>query len=333
MTTNSDSSPKLSIPRLYRLLQLEIADLPELLRLKFKTSTGRNVIKIQKCARAKYIIKTYNDTDESTYEYGVLSNIALSKPITFRVPRVFKLLKTQSRSTLIMEYVAGHRLDNYILDFLLRGNSDAFKIFYWLGKAVRELHNLDIGGLRNSFFPLSRFELKDEIVKLSKKLVALKIIDDNILGVISGILKKVDIADEIFFNVNLHGEFYFTHILVQDNTVILLDFHNAQRGPSYFDLAMLSTSLYVSLVFPSKTLKRFTPLIEAFLRGYYGKDLNAEIIKSIKLAELYVILREILAYARALYVEDSLVTRFLTILKIKRLKAAIKEAILPKLIA
>jgi Ser/Thr protein kinase RdoA (MazF antagonist) len=231
-----------------------------------------------------------------------------------------------------MEYVAGRRLDNYILDFLLYNNLDAVRIFYWLGKAVRELHNLDIGGLRNSFFPLSRFELKDEIVKLSKKLVALKIIDDNILGAISGILKKVDIADEIFFNVNLHGEFYFTHILVQDNRIILLDFHNAQRGPSYFDLAMLSTSLYVSLAFPSKTLKRFTPLIEAFLRGYYGKDLNAEIIKSIKLAELYVVLREILVYARALYNEDSLITRFLTILKIRRLKAAIKKVILPSLI-
>ena len=114
---------------------------------------------------------------------------------------------------------------------------------------------------------------------------------------------------------------------------MLFDLHNAQRGASYFDLAMLSISLYVSLTFPPQALKRFTPLIEALLKGYYGKDLNAEIIKSMKLAELYIALREILVYARTLHAKVSLITSFLTMLKIKRLKVAIKEVILPKLIS
>ena len=114
---------------------------------------------------------------------------------------------------------------------------------------------------------------------------------------------------------------------------MLFDFHNAQRGASYFDLAMLSISLYVSLTFPPQALKQFTPLIEALLKGYYGKDLNAEIIKSMKLAELYVALREILGCARTLHAKVSLITSFLTMLKIKRLKVAIKEVILPKLIS
>jgi len=36
-------------------------------------------------------------------------------------------------------------------------------------------------------------------------------------------------------------------------------------------LAVLSTSLYISLAFLFRTPKQFTPLIEAFLTGYYGK--------------------------------------------------------------
>jgi len=77
--------------------------------------------------------------------------------------------------------------------------------------------------------------------------------------------------------------------------------------------------------------KHFTTLIEAFLTGYNGKTLNAKIIKSMKLAELYIALREILTYTRALYTENSPATRLINALKIRRLKVAIKEAILSKL--
>jgi hypothetical protein len=121
--------------------------------------------------------------------------------------------------------------------------------------------------------------------------------------------------------------------MLQNGKFILFDFHNAQRGPSYFDLAMLSISLYVSLTFTFCTLKRFTPLIEAFLTGYYEKDLNTETIKSIKLTELYMALREILTHARALCAENSPVTRLIIVFKIRRLKEAIKEVILPRITA
>ena len=310
------------------MLQLEIANFPELLRLKFKTSTGRSIIKIH-----EYIVKTYNDADECAYECSMLSSIALSKPITFRVPKVFKLLKIQGRSALIMEYIAGHRLDKYILDFLLCGNSNAVKIFYRLGKAVKELHNLDLEGLRGSSLPSSCPKLKDEIIELSKRLVTWRLIDHKLLNTILNSLEKVVLTDEIFLPTSLHGELYFTHIVLQDDKFILLDFHNAQRGPSYFDLAMLSISLYVSLTFTFCTLKRFTPLIEAFLTGYYEKGLNTETIKSVKLAELYMALREILTYARALCAENSPTTRLIIALKIRRLRVAIKEVILPRLTA
>jgi tRNA A-37 threonylcarbamoyl transferase component Bud32 len=301
-----------------------LASFLELLRLKFKPLTGRNIIKIH-----EYIVKTYNDAGESAYECSVLSNIALSKPITFRVPKVFKLLKAQSHSALIMEYIAGYHLDNYILNFLLCGNSDAVKIFYQLGKAVKELHNLDLHGLRNSFLPSSSHKLKNEVIELSGMLVIWKIIDYELFKAILNSLKNITLTNEIFLNVSLHGELYFTHVLVQGSKIILLDFHNMQRGPAYFDLATFIESLYVSLVFSSYTPKQFALLTEAFLKGYYGKDLNAEISKSIELAVLYVFLRSM----RNLYAEDSLVMRLLNILGIRRFKVAIKEVILPKLTA
>jgi len=296
------------------------------LRLKFKALTGRSLIKLE-----KYIVKMYNDATESQYEYNVLSEIAHSNPITFRAPRVVKLIRTQSTNALIMEHVTGRNLDSYLWDFLLYNDREAVKVFFRLGKAIRELHSFNLSGLRNSHFPSSCSELKDRIRELYKKLLALRLVDSNLCNTISEVLEKANAANKIFSPVNLHGELYFTHILMQDKRIVLLDFHNAQKGPSYFDLAMLSISLYVSLIFPFQTLRRFATLLEAFLKGYYGKDLNAEIVNSIKLAELYLALREILVYARTLHAENSLTTTLVTTLKIRRLKAAIKETILPKL--
>jgi tRNA A-37 threonylcarbamoyl transferase component Bud32 len=305
-----------------------MADFLEFLRLKFKTLTGRNIIKIQ-----EYVIKIYNDITECAYEHDVLSKIALSKPITFKVPKIFNFLKTQSYAALIMEYILGRHLDNYIVNFLLYGNSNAVKIFYQLGKAVRELHNMNLSGLRNSSLPSSCSELKHEIAELSKVLVAWKVIDHRLFNIILKCLEKANPTDEIFLSVSLHGELYFTHILVQDGKIVLIDFHNAQRGPSYFDLATLSISLYVSLTLAFSTLKRLTFLIEAFLVGYYGKTLNSTIIRSLKLAELYLALREILTCAKTLCFENSPAIKFIAILKIRRLRKVIKEVIIPKLTA
>lgn len=172
--------------------------------------------------------------------------------------------------------------------------------------------------------------MKRRIIELAKGLVALRVVDKEVFRAISSALEKLDVANEIFSRATLHGELYFTHVLVQDGRIVLLDFHNAQKGPSYFDLAMLSVSLYVSLAFPFLALKRLASLIGTFLKGYYGKDLNTKVIRSLKLAELYVALEEILAYVNALHIKSSL-TNLLTMLKIKRLRVAVKRIILPTL--
>ena len=166
----------------------------ELLRSKFKVPTGRSIIKI-----GGHIIKMYKDANECVYECGALLEIGLSNSIIFKVPKVFKLLKIGAHSALIMEYVAGRNLGNYILDFLLHKNSDAVRIFYRLGRAIRELHNLNLSGLHNSRLPSSCPELKQGIVELSKKLVALKIIDNNnLFSAISDALKKSGCCQQNF---------------------------------------------------------------------------------------------------------------------------------------
>ena len=208
------------------------------------------------------------------------------------------------------------------------------EIFHVIGRALKELHNLNLEGLQKSNLPSSLLLLKIEILELSKILAKSNILDYALNKMIMDAVEKIDhIDDKIFTTVNLHGEFYFTHIILSREKCVFLDFHNACKGPSYFDIAMLSTSLYVSLTLPFRTPKQLEPLIGAFLTGYYRKDLDTEIISSIKLAERYVTLREILLYARNLNNKNLPIINFLTTLKIKRLKTAIKEVILPKLTA
>ena len=120
-------------------------------------------------------------------------------------------------------------------------------------------------------------------------------------------------------------------MLVQGNTIVLFDFHNAQRGASYFDLAMLNISLYCSLTFPPSSPEAIHTSDRDLLKGILRQGFNAETIKSMKLAELYVALREILTSAKALCTENAPAIRLITILKIRRFKKAIKEVILPKL--
>lgn len=300
---------------MHKSLQL----LLEFLRLKSKIQTGRNVIQ-----NGKYVLKIHNNVTEAIYEHSILSEIKYTNPFTFKAPDVFKLLKTQSHGVIVMEYIAGYNLYSYTMRFLLFGISDTIKTFYKLGKAVRELHSNSFKVLRNSSLPSTSVELMSEIVKLSEKLASWGLIDRELFNAIINTVKEIELTDEIFLPVSLHGELYFNHILVLDDKLVLIDFHNAQRGPLYFDLAMFCISLYVSLIF-SFNAKKLIPLMEVFLRGYFGKDLNARLMTSLKIAVLYLILREMLIYIRDLYVAKSLLARFIIIFRIKRLKLAIKR--------
>ncbi|MEM2294523.1 MAG: aminoglycoside phosphotransferase family protein [Nitrososphaerota archaeon] len=301
--------------------------LRDLFRLNFRFHTGRETYRT-----GDFFVKRYTNELEGVYEYNVLEKITDAHPISFRVPKVFKVYRDSSGFLIIMEKVKGTPLENYIVRYLLFEENRALKVFNGLGKALRELHYSPLKGLRKGFFPNSYQEIKLEIFNISRRLVALHVLSKKLMNTILDAVEETSsIDDEIFAEVNLHGEFYFTHIILSEGKYVFLDFHNACKGPAYFDLAMLSISLYVSITLPYLNPLRLTPLISTFLTGYYGKRLNEEMIKSIKLAELYVALREILTYSKALYDNSSLINKLSITLKIKRLKTAIKEVIIPTL--
>ena len=294
------------------------------LRYRIRPSTGRDVIKI-----GKFVVKTHNDLHEVSYEYQNLTEIALLRPKLFKVPNAIGLMKGQGVGAIIMEYISGHNLDNYILDYLLRRNMNITKIFYKIGKALREFHNLKLNYLKNSSLPVTELDLKSKITKLSKDLVEVGLINEELFDEIFSAIKKVRVDDKIFTRVNLHGEFYFTHIMLHNGEIVFIDLHNVQRGPLYFDVAMFNISLYSSLMFLPWKPKDFIPLIRAFLLGYLGWN-DDYFIKSLSLAELYIILREILKHGCVLYVEGSLIKLLLNMLKLKRFRSTIKEAVLPQ---
>jgi hypothetical protein len=294
------------------------------LRYKIRPSTGRDIIKI-----GKFIVKIHSDLHEAFYEYQNLTEIALSRPKLFKVPNAVRLMNGQGVGAIIMEYVPGHNLDNYILDYLLRENMNITKIFYKIGKALREFHNLKLNNLKNSSLPATELDLKSEITKLSKDLVEAGLINEKLFDEIFSAIKKVRVDDKIFTKVNLHGEFYFTHVMLHNGEIVFVDLHNVQRGPLYFDVAMFNISLYSSLMFLPWKPKDFIPLIRAFLLGYLGWN-DDYFIKSLSLAELYIILREILKHGCVLYVEGSLIKLLLNMLKLKRFRSTIKEAVLPQ---
>ena len=294
------------------------------LRYQIRPSTGRDVIKI-----GKFVTKMYDDLHEASYEYQNLTEIALSRPKLFKVPNAIRLVKGQSVGAIIMEYIPGYNLDNYILDYLLRRNMNITKIFYKIGKALREFHNLKLNDLKNSSLPTTDLDLKSEIAKLSKDLVEVGLINEELFDEILSAIKKVRVDDKIFARVNLHGEFYFTHVMLHNGEIVFIDLHNAQKGPLYFDLAMFNISLYSSLMFLHWNPKDFTPLTRAFLFGYLGWN-DDYFITSLSLAELYIALREILSHAHTLRVEESLVRSIPSLFKIKRFKSIIKEVILPQ---
>ena len=294
------------------------------LRYKIRPLTGRDVIKI-----GKFVVKIHSDLHEASYEYQNLTEIALSRPKLFKVPNAIRLVKGQGVGAIIMEYIPGHNLDNYVLDYLLRENMNITKIFYKIGKALREFHNLKLNYLKNSSLPATDLDLKSEIIKLSKDLVEVGLINEELFDEIFSVIKMVRVDNKIFARVSLHGEFYFTHVMLYNGEIVFIDLHNVQKGPLYFDLAMFDISLYSSLMFLPWKPKDLIPLTRAFLLGYLGWN-DDYFIKSLSLAELYIILREILKHGYTLYVEGSLIKLLLNMLKLKRFRSTIKDAILPQ---
>jgi hypothetical protein len=79
--------------------------------------------------------------------------------------------------------------------------------------------------------------------------------------------------------------------------------------------------------------KKFTPLIRAFLTGYLGKRLSNRYIRSFAAVQLYVILRELQKHLETPSSRESIIKVVIpSKIKIKRLRKALKEAVIPQLV-
>ncbi|MEM1510722.1 MAG: phosphotransferase [Thermofilaceae archaeon] len=302
-----------------------ITDLLKSLSSSF--AVGRKVRKVN-----DVVIKIYSNPMECIYEYSVLRKIAESNPITFFVPKVYKIIVNSYQALLIMERLEGIPLTRFVTP--LYSESEAIKVFHGLGEALRELHFLDIGELRNLSIPSSTSEMISEIIKLSQKLTLSNLLDCKIKETILKVTRETNkVKNEIFTTVNLHGEFYYTHVFLSKGKYAFFDFHEASKGPCYFDLAKFTGSLYVSLYLSLQIqdMKKLEILSDAFFSGYFGKNYDDNLIRSIKLAELYMYLKG-MWNLRSIYQESSPLATFIIMQKIRKLKKAIEKVILPNLI-
>ena len=292
------------------------------LRLIFKGSTGRNIRKL-----GKFVVKIYEDKDECLHEYERLTKVMNANPKNFRVPKIYKIVVRREAASMIMEQVEGKPLDNLIIKFLLFKDPEAHKVFYILGKALRELHTINSSRMVNCFISASQEEIVREVSKLAKSLAILGIIDQKTEKIILSFTNSMKIAEEVLSPAFLHGEFYFTHILLLDNELpIFLDFHNSCDGPRYYDLSMLGLSLHVSLLFPSFLTRKLKELEQIFLTGYYGKAYNDNLLNSIRLTMLYLALRELMKIIDV-FNKSLLIERLILAFKIRRLKYLINGII------
>ncbi|MCR8486998.1 MAG: hypothetical protein NDP22_01110 [Crenarchaeota archaeon] len=112
------------------------SSLDNFFRLNFKFQTGREVY-----GAGNFFIKRYMNELECIYEYNILKKITDAYPISFRVPKVFKVYSGSNGFLIIMERIKGAPLENYIIKYLLFGENKALKVFNGLGGALKETHH------------------------------------------------------------------------------------------------------------------------------------------------------------------------------------------------
>jgi hypothetical protein len=296
-------------------VEFQIVKLLDFLRSKFKTLTGRDVVILD-----RIVIKSYENSSEALYEYQILREINNSKPLFFIVSRPIGIIEYKDRALLIMERIKDYKLEHYLIRYLFHRDSKLLKAFYLVGEALHEFHNLNLGSVhKNSLLPRTESELKFEIINLSKILHRKELLDEKSYKCIQHAVNNIAyIHGDLFREGTLHGEFYFTHVLIlKDNRIAFVDLHNAQRGPIYYDLAMFCISLYTSLYIP---YYRTAQIIESFIRGYFRAHYYKRLPPSLKLVELYVALRELVTYLKDYKNTTSYPVKVLLLARIKKLR-------------
>jgi len=289
------------------------------LRSEFKEET-------KKYLRSKDIfLKIYGSYHLAEHEHRIMASIGEANPLSFRVPKFHKLIRsaTTGRTIGIMELVKEQPLELFIYRFILFRDVRGINVFYRFGEALHELHDLNFKAPVNNNIPCSKQDLLNEMRKYVKTLNHLGVIDSSVLRFIK---EEQNIDNRIMRVVDLYGETYFPHIKVSNGEFVFLDMEDSCHGAAYHDLATFNVSLYTSLLIPNHFMSRLGELRQAFLNGYFGEKIP---IKSIKMAELYVLLREMNKLCNnQIYYTEIFRRRLLRSLKLRRFQWLVNNFIL-----
>ncbi|HKZ95137.1 MAG TPA: phosphotransferase [Candidatus Bathyarchaeia archaeon] len=262
----------------------------------------------------RYFLKVYDSHDAAERERLVLNAIKNMQPQTFDVPQTLNLVEKGEQSAILMEYVKGNELEPSTHSFLMFGTSETLNTFFHLGHALREFHDI-IPITLHSNITTSKKSLVDSVKEMVNTLRDYGVLSPDDTSTILQVMKSVDICENVLRVVRLHGEAYFTHMRFSDNIFIFLDLEKSFEGPAYYDLATFLVSMYASVLVSKRSMQRLALLRNAFLRGYFGSDVPSA---SLRIAELSVILQEILKLHMSSKVDLSIRVRLLCRLKLRR---------------
>jgi len=273
-----------------------------------KTRKNRSYFKSE-----TFFLKTYESVDAAEYEFKAISAIKRGHPLRFDVPRVLKLVENSNGALCLMSCVNEEPLEEVLHRYLLRIDSDAIDIFFNVGQALRELHEIEVDYLVSRSYPSSPKKLLESIEKNIADIAHFGV--SNLPFEKASCFNKVGLDSRLFEKVTLHGEAYFTHVFCSSKNIVFVDLEQVCNGPVYFDVANFLVSLHSSLLISPLVLNRVSVLERAFLVGYFGKSIPYD---SLKLAELFIILRETLSCLEQLSLPSDLKSRYWRTFKLKR---------------
>lgn len=297
-------------------------------RLFNLSQTGRLTVRLK-----KVVLKVFSSEEEARREYSALIKLnraTANNKKYFLMPKPIDLIKKKrTEYVLVATRLRGHRLRDYLLTLAFtEPNETTFTIFRKLGSGLRTFHNLPMNCQKTFLRPTSGQEIFSSTVNLAEELTRLRSFDRNLVENIKKIkIPKID--SQLTRNATLHGEFYFTHVMIIDNSEFgLVDFTEVCNGPAYYDLATFNYSLYRSLMPISLEVRKL--LAKEFLKGYF-KEFSKELLFSVRLTELYVIVYLASKFLRN--TGNSWSSQLIADLWIKKLIKAVRGIILPELIA
>lgn len=285
-------------------------------------------------------VKCYLNSGDCLPEYNVLMELSknVSTFVYLYVPKPYFVLNDKSSCYIFMERVEGTPLKTIIVKSLLSKGLNIIEGYLnLLSNALRELHSVPNIDVPECYLPKSISEAVKRANRIILKLMELGVLNPRDVELLEkafnrGLSRNFDcsVHTRIFNTAILHGEFYFTHIIIDKgrNKVVFVDFQKCCLGPVYYDLTMFGISLYVSLTLPYISFSEIIAY-ERILWSSYFKGLTRELYSLMKLLQLYVALRELYIYHSYSRLSRSRVNRIVAKIKAKKLRKAIESAILP----